>query len=136
LEAGKTTRIRYLRDGREATADVSPQVGERVMVFENADGSQIISSGRVKILRSADGTMDVSSDSVQHIPVRVAVAPGVRTEIYRIGPDEDCNGKPCPMPLISEALRWNGLNLASLDTKLGRYFGTDRGVLVLSAGPE
>ncbi len=32
------------------------------------------------------------------------------------------------------AFRWNGLNLASVDPQLGRYFGTDHGVLVLSNG--
>lgn len=36
---------------------------------------------------------------------------------------------------LAEAFRWNGLNLASVDAKLGRYFGTDHGVLVLSTGP-
>jgi membrane-associated protease RseP (regulator of RpoE activity) len=46
-------------------------------------------------------------------------------------PGEACNG---PMRL-AEAFRWNGLNLASVDAQLGRYFGTDKGVLVLSAGP-
>ena len=35
---------------------------------------------------------------------------------------------------IRDAFRWNGLNLASLDAQLGRYFGTDKGVLVLSTG--
>src|SRR3546814_16524037 len=32
------------------------------------------------------------------------------------------------------AFRWNGLNLATVDKQLGRYFGTDHGVLVLSSG--
>lgn len=36
---------------------------------------------------------------------------------------------------LAEAFRWNGLNLASIDAQLGRYFGTDKGVLVLSTGP-
>ncbi|MBW8850547.1 MAG: PDZ domain-containing protein [Xanthomonadales bacterium] len=36
---------------------------------------------------------------------------------------------------LAEAFRWNGLNLASVDAQLGRYFGTDKGVLVLSTGP-
>lgn len=46
-------------------------------------------------------------------------------------PGEDCKGRN----LLAEAFRWSGLNLASVDAQLGRYFGTDKGVLVLSAGP-
>lgn len=46
-------------------------------------------------------------------------------------PGEDCKDRV----RLAEAFRWNGLNLASVDAQLGRYFGTDKGVLVLSAGP-
>lgn len=49
----------------------------------------------------------------------------------RCTPDSDCKGSD----LVAEAFRWNGLNLASVDAQLGRYFGTDTGVLVLSTGP-
>lgn len=64
-------------------------------------------------------------------------ADGDTREIRRISigadckPGEDCKGRN----LLSEAFRWSGLNLASVDATLGRYFGTDKGVLVLSAGP-
>lgn len=50
----------------------------------------------------------------------------------------DCKpGEKCEMGQhrLAEAFRWNGLNLASVDAQLGRYFGTDTGVLVLSTGP-
>lgn len=50
----------------------------------------------------------------------------------------DCKpGENCGMgqQRLAEAFRWNGLNLASVDAQLGRYFGTDTGVLVLSTGP-
>lgn len=49
----------------------------------------------------------------------------------------DCKpGEACDGPIrLAEAFRWNGLNLASVDAQLGRYFGTDQGVLVLSTGP-
>jgi len=46
-------------------------------------------------------------------------------------PGETCAGQQ----RLAEAFRWNGLNLASVDAQLGRYFGTDTGVLVLSTGP-
>jgi hypothetical protein len=50
----------------------------------------------------------------------------------------DCKpGEACDGPVrLAEAFRWNGLNLASVDAQLGRYFGTDKGVLVLSTGPS
>ena len=57
---------------------------------------------------------------VQHIVLRSDCKPG-----------ENCKGQQ----RLAEAFRWNGLNLASVDPQLGRYFGTDKGVLVLSAGP-
>lgn len=62
---------------------------------------------------------------------------GDDAEVHRIivrgdcKPGEDCKGRN----LLAEAFRWSGLNLASVDAQLGRYFGTDKGVLVLSAGP-
>lgn len=56
-----------------------------------------------------------------------------RVQMFRF----DCTpGEPCAgQQRLAEAFRWNGLNLASVDAQLGRYFGTDKGVLVLSAGP-
>jgi membrane-associated protease RseP (regulator of RpoE activity) len=136
LEPGKPVRIRYQRDGKPASLTATPQLGERVMVFENHDGSQFVTNGEVVMRRLNDGGSEVSADSVEYIPADPMMAPRMRTEIMRLGLDADCKNKPCPLPSISEALRWNGLNLASVDPKLGRYFGTERGVLVLSAGPE
>src|SRR3546814_7211570 len=48
--------------------------------------------------------------------------------------DLACKGKDCGTPALMSAFRWNGLNLATVDKQLGRYFGTDHGVLVLSNG--
>src|SRR5690606_27010954 len=49
-------------------------------------------------------------------------------------PQGGCKGEDCRMPGLLSAFRWKGLNLASVDAQLGRYFGTDHGVLVLSNG--
>lgn len=62
------------------------------------------------------------------------IAPDVRTEVIRLG--SDCKGEDCKLPVLAEAFRWNGLNLASVDAGLGRYFGSERGVLVLSTGKD
>jgi hypothetical protein len=68
---------------------------------------------------------------------KAPVAPGDARELRNVMFMRDCKGKtPCAQPLLLEAFRWNGLNLASLDAQLGRYFGTDKGVLVLSPGPQ
>ncbi|WP_082723538.1 PDZ domain-containing protein [Lysobacter capsici] len=134
LEPGKPVRIRYQRDGKPASLTATPQLGERVMVFENHDGSQFVTSGNVMMRRLPNGESQVDADRVDYIQADPMMAPRMRREIIRL--DADCKNKPCPLPSISEALRWNGLNLASVDAKLGRYFGAERGVLVLSAGPE
>jgi hypothetical protein len=37
---------------------------------------------------------------------------------------------------MNHATRWNGLNMATLNPELGRYFGTSTGALVLGPNPE
>jgi hypothetical protein len=64
----------------------------------------------------------------------VAIAPDVRHEIIRL--DGGCKDDDCKLPALAEAFRWNGLNLATVDAGLGRYFGTAQGALVLSTGKE
>lgn len=134
LEPGKPVRIRYQRDGKPASLTATPQLGERVMVFETHDGSQFVASGNVVMRRLPNGESQVDAEHIEHFQADSMMAPRMRSEIIRL--DADCKNKPCPLPSISEALRWNGLNLASVDAQLGRYFGAERGVLVLSAGPE
>ena len=114
LEAGKKTRIGYVRDGRTASVDVTPSAGRSVFAFSTADG--------------------LGGDFDFDFPDMPAIAPEVRREIIRIGPGIACKGNECDMPALMSAFRWNGLNLASVDKQLGRYFGTDQGVLVLSNG--
>ena len=114
LESGKAVRIGYVRDGRTATASVTPSM-ERDVFWIGGPGETFPRVRRVDV---------------------PGVAPDVRQEIIRISPKGDCKGKDCKFPALMEAFRWHGLNLASIDPQLGRYFGTDRGVLVLSTGPE
>ncbi|MGN7726119.1 PDZ domain-containing protein [Luteimonas sp. 22616] len=116
LDSGKKTRIGYVRDGRAATVDVTPSAGRNLVVFSPGD--------------AASGDFDFDFD----FPDMRAIASDVRREIIRIGPGIACKGNDCDMPALMSAFRWNGLNLASMDKQLGRYFGTDHGVLVLSNG--
>jgi len=105
----KPVALTYTRDGRTASTSATPKLGDRLLVARDADGNPL----------------------ARPMPI---VAPQVRNELIRLDCDDDDGD--CRMPLLSEAFRWNGLNLATVDAQLGRYFGTDRGVLVLSTGPE
>jgi len=123
LDAGKQVKVGYVRGGRVAVSSVTPKLGDRIMVLPDGDGA-------LHGFWEGEGPVRVFTDRVDGaLP---GVAPRLRTEIRRIGPD--CKGKDCKLPAFAEAFRWNGLNLASVDRSLGRYFGTDRGVLVLSTG--
>jgi len=68
-------------------------------------------------------------------PPPPGVSPQIQREVIRMGPGDLCKGKDCDdLPMLAEAFRWHGLNLATVDAQLGRYFGTSSGVLVLSTG--
>jgi hypothetical protein len=47
-----------------------------------------------------------------------------------------CTGDDADCAPVVAALRWRGLRMARVDAELGRYFGTDRGVLVLAVDRE
>jgi hypothetical protein len=112
LDEGKAVRIDYVRAGKAASANVTPRLEQNIFWV---------------------GTPGEGGPGVRRIEVP-GVDDGVRQEIVRIhGP---CKGRDCKVPMIAEAFRWSGLNLASVDAKLGRYFGTDRGVLVISTGKD
>lgn len=57
-----------------------------------------------------------------------------RWEIGRIAPLAGCGegNQDCEFGPMAEVWRWRGLRLAAIEPKLGRYFGSDVGVLVLS----
>lgn len=133
LDPARPVALRFARDGRERSASVTPKVDQRVFVWNEMEGTLGKFDGDVQIRYLDGGVMDVQADSIEteRIP---GIAPEIRREIVRLGAPADCSGKDCKAPMLLEAFRWNGLNLASLDADLGRYFGTDRGVLVLSTG--
>ncbi len=100
----------------------------QVFAFTHGDEAGANVEHRVIRIECKDDT----SDCDKHV-----ITNGATHDIRRIvigdacKPGEDCKGGH----LLSEAFRWSGLNLASVDAQLGRYFGADKGVLVLSAGP-
>jgi membrane-associated protease RseP (regulator of RpoE activity) len=157
LDAKTAVQLGYERDGKAQVAALTPKVGDRLLVVPEGamfDGDmQVFSSdgGDVEVMldrmpRAGGDTAPrvriseihaggASGDPMRHAEwASAAVAPDVRREIIRLG--SDCKGDDCRLPVLAEAFRWNGLNLASVDAELGRYFGTREGVLVLSTGKE
>jgi len=150
LRPDTPVRLAYARGDREATVTVKPRIGDRLLFLPDGGGMPVIEldddqirvinehaqagveAGRAyeEAMRSS-GRAKVALDRAEWA---AAIAPGIRQEIIHL--DRDCKGEHCKVPMLAEALRWNGLNLASVDDALGRYFGTTRGVLVLSTSPE
>lgn len=135
LDTKAPLALSYERDGRAASAKVTPQIGERVWMMRDGEGNEFMPRGDVIFGKDGPGQLTVEANEVMVRP-RPIVSPQVRSEIIRLGPMGDCKDDDCGVPLLAEAFRWSGLNLATVDRNLGRYFGTDRGVLVLSTGPE
>lgn len=135
LDGSRPVVLGYERDGKAREVSVTPKVGDRLMIVPGMPGAGF--DGNVQVFRGDDGSIEVLADRVHGGPPPqwdAAIAPDVRHEIIRL--DGGCKGGDCKLPVLAEAFRWSGLNLAAVDAGLGRYFGTDKGVLVLSTGKE
>lgn len=122
LKQDQVVKIGYARAGKTGTISVKADEIHRVMVFERGEGGP----SRAPRAWKGDG------DRVFMLPEKVQM------DIERIGPMRDCapGNDDCHLPALVEAFRWQGLNLASIDASLGRYFGSSDGVLVISSGEE
>lgn len=146
LEDKKPAKVGYARGGRNAVVSVVPQVdraytlvfdddgknGEIKKVWVDTDRVQrIVDDVRVKV-PDVDYAYDFDFDfEGMDFDPPPGISPEIRRELRKIAP---CKGDDCKAPVLLSAFRWNGLNLAAVDPQLGRYFGTDKGVLVLSNG--
>jgi hypothetical protein len=127
LDAETPVALGYVRDGRNATVKVTPSPGDHLVMLHDSDGAFEF-SGTPSMHIGPDGGVRGEARVVRFAPG--GVAPQIRREI--LGEDICDDEAECRFPLLAEAFRWNGLNLASVDKNLGRYFGTDHGVLVIS----
>jgi membrane-associated protease RseP (regulator of RpoE activity) len=105
---GQQVRVGYLRDGRSATANVT-----------------LAPIGGVATL---DWLGDQGIHALRARELTVHGAPGELRVITCVNGVGDCDRE-----VITRAFRFRGLNLSSIDADLGRYFGTDRGVLLVAA---
>ena len=149
MRPGGNVVVRRIGDRTEVTADGveigSPDLGDlppgawhgadgdvRVFAFDgDAPGGQRSTERRVVRIECKKGDEACLKRADTHTPLAIGGGPRVQMFRFECKPGESCAGQH----RLAEAFRWNGLNLASVDAQLGRYFGTDTGVLVLSAGP-
>lgn len=118
LQLGQSVQLSYARAGKAGKADVKVDNIGRMMIFSDKESA-------------------FAPPANSHSKRMMMGGPNDREniEIIAFSDCEKSGKKDCAPPRIFEALRWQGLNLASLDAQLGRYFGTDKGVLIISAGP-
>lgn len=130
LKVETPVRVTYQRDGKTHDANVTPtQVSPRAGFAGQGPGAVFI--------RTDDGGMPwVEGVPMPMSEITTVIAPEVQRELRQLGRLGDCKGEDCRLPALAEAFRWSNLNLATVDASLGRYFGTDNGVLVLSVGEE
>ncbi len=130
LKVDTAVRVTYQRDGKAHDASVTPtQVSPRIALSGDGPRSVFIRSGG-GVMPQIDG-ISVPLDEITNV-----ISPEVQRELRQLGNLGDCKGGDCRLPALAEAFRWSNLNLATVDASLGRYFGTDAGVLVLSVGDE
>lgn len=122
LKKDQVLRLGYARQGKTGEASVKADNIRRMVMFNRGD---------------MPGMPGMPGDEDGERRIRV-FAPEIDAEIARGIPMPPCaaGSRDCAMPAMFEAFRWQGLNLASVDAQLGRYFGTDHGVLVLSSGDD
>jgi hypothetical protein len=104
-------RLAIERDGRRQEFDVT---AERLAGHGAMSLDELLAR-----VRSVQGPLPGLTFEIADITPFTACAPG----------DASCFG-------ASDALRWRGLRMARVEPELGRYFGTERGVLVLAVDRE
>lgn len=146
LKPGDAVRLGYQRGGQNtAIIEVKAERREawnwQTLFAGDADIDARDVSNRREIERSVEVIVEGSGTEAEREAVRQgrAAQRESRTLAWR-GQHEGLQGEASTdvrhFKMMREAMPWWGINLASLDADLGRYFGTDSGVLVLAASEE
>jgi len=143
IKAGQEIRLAWQRDGKtqpdlKLTAERrQAQQWPRVFVDRsterNADGQEIT---RIEI--DGAGLPPDLDDRVRRATAHARLAAVDAAEISKrarvVAIDAGKHADLARLEFVRDTMPWWNINLASLNPDLGRYFGTDEGVLVLQTG--
>jgi membrane-associated protease RseP (regulator of RpoE activity) len=126
LDVKTPVQLKVQRGTQTLALKATPSLRDDLPAFAFVDPARLAGGDRDVMFLAREAAM---------APPPPGVSPRIEREVIRVGPGEMCKGRDCDdLPLLAEAFRWHGLNLAAVDAQLGRYFGTNSGVLVLSTG--
>jgi len=144
-EAGKPLRLEVIRDGKTRHVDVTPErmqpgdwqatVRAAERAAEQATASVQSPEFQKSIQQSIDSAMKSASAALDRAAIARDSAAAAR-EGAAAARDAAAKAREHAHQWIFFTAPWWGLNLTPLNPGLGRYFGTDKGVLVLSRSNE
>jgi predicted metalloprotease with PDZ domain len=119
IQKGQAVNVGYLREGRSAAAAVVADElpGRGTIQWNDGRGGE---QREVHILRERVGEGEGRHGR--------RGGPGEIRVLTCVNGEGDCDREA-----MSRAFRFRGLNLSSIDGDLGRYFGADKGALLISA---
>jgi membrane-associated protease RseP (regulator of RpoE activity) len=144
-EAGKPVRLGVTRDGKTLHVDVTPErmqpgdwqatVRAAQRAAEQATASIQSQEFQQNIQQSIDSAMKSASAALDRATIARESAAAAR-EGAAAAREAAVKAREHAHRWILFTSPWWGLNLTPLNPDLGRYFGTDKGVLVLSRSDE
>lgn len=144
-EAGKSIRLAVTRDGKTLHVDVTPermQPGDWQATVRAAERAAAEAGASVQspefqksIQQSIDSAMKSASAALDRATIARESAAAAR-EGATAAREAAVKAREHARQWALFTSPWWGLNLTPLNPDLGRYFGTDKGVLVLSRSDE
>jgi S1-C subfamily serine protease len=134
LKVGQNVKLDIVRDGKKSQVTVSAERREPYnFAFAFGDGEHSLERlAELKALKNLDGRELLPPDFDRHVEERVEHALH-QAQTGERAAERAGEAARRAMERFSFSSPWWGLNLANLNADLGSYFGTDHGVLVLSA---
>ena len=152
LKVGQDVKVTFLRDGRKVDATIKAERREpfnmSLTVSDQADLGKLKKLDEMQALGESGAELPPDFDRRIQVQIEEATREGERqaersaqrSQIDRERSEriaEHANEQAQrAMQRVSLSMPWWGLNLANLNPDLGAYFGTDHGVLVLSADAD